>query len=427
MSGEIQPVGPLKGPTSVPSEVSKSKESTGDSGVSTIEESKLVATLLVPIISFPLLTPPKEANTVDGLSTIMTRSQSLTYAFLFEMTKKMSDITQEVLDKWGENIQELKEELKKIMSSPQFMALEKMKKEEGIGKITTAGGNAVHDVKSVHENIAVTLDHLEKLGNNPKDNLFTYTLLFSIGGGLALGAVDPKNAAVPTIERLVEYVQPMASHLSIQDTIPVINLMVMAPIFYRFLDEAVSNIKNKAPQDTAVMVNNFAKDVIKMVGDPTFALLSVVNNSEKINKLNPQQKQELVALMKLILASIALSLLYSLEVGKLKGNQFMGMEIKEFRAILKGEIELPQVKKNMTETDMMTKTLINQIRFLLDVELINVPGQTKDQFINGLSEFLGQSQKLDGLIDPAKDFSKVLTKAMDTMDFKLPLPNILYG
>lgn len=95
-----------------------------------------------------------------------------------------------------------------------------------------------------------------------------------VGGGLALVSTDVTVTATGMSSnpfsnpiQLVEQLQPVYSQINMENIIPMINLMVAAPIYYRSLEEAVSNIKERERNSHVETAQNFAKDVIKMVSD----------------------------------------------------------------------------------------------------------------------------------------------------------------
>lgn len=419
-----QPIGPIRGPEEIAApQVSKGTEP--DSGASTIEKSKLVATLLTPLLSsMPLLAPPmKEAETVEGLSSILdTMYERQKMSFLFSFVAQMNETVDKMNKNFAENLEAIREEIERIIKSPAYREKEEIRRREGVGEVSRTASSSVEPLGD-----EIRSDSIERLNQLSRDfqaqaNLeIPFTVLFTVAGGLALGKMESKNDAVDDVAKLVVKLQPLVPQVKQEEILPLINLMVMAPIIFRPLDEQMGNSKANEQKNYAKLVQNFAKDVIKMVTDPTFALLSIVNNIERVDHLNAKQKAQLIAMLKLILSSVALSLLHSLEVGKIQGGKFFGMEPIEFRALLDPHKPLlqPKPEEQMNTQEKLIWSLIHLIR----IQMVELPSESISSTIDHVLEFLSQSQRVDKLLDP----SKVLMQVFQSMNYKLPTPNPLYA
>ena len=107
--------------------------------------------------------------------------------------------------------------------------------------------------------------------------------------------------------------------------------MIVGPIYYNSWNEAVSNIKNRAHNGYVQTAQNFAKDVIKIVIDPDFVKNVLIQRMQGTSKLSPEDQERLSRMLKIVLIGIALSLLYSVEVGKIQHEKFGGIEPEELR------------------------------------------------------------------------------------------------
>lgn len=431
-----QPIGPIQGTEDISSSAPVSSQEKPDIGISTIEESKLVASLLLPLVSsFPLLPPPKKDDgTVDGLSSILTSmNERKKMNFLFGLMSQMREITSNMNKTFADNLKAIEEETKRIINSSDYRYEEEIRKkgDPHRGKVsggmtpTAALGAAplIDKVNESNKDSLISVDRLDKLSQKVKEksNLeIPFTVLFTVAGSLALGKMSMKNDAVDDLAKFVEKIQPVVQQVKVEEIQPLINLMVMALIIFRPLDEGISNIKENEQHSFAKRVEDFAKDVIKMVSDPTFALLTIVNNIEKVDNLNPEQKRNFLAMLKLILASVALSLLYSLEGGKIQGDKFFGMEPIEFRALLDPNKPLLQVKpeEKMTSHENLMWSLINVIR----AQIAELPPETVSSTIDAVLGYMEKRQNVGKLLDP----SKVLVQVLQSMNYKTPLPDPLY-
>ncbi len=436
-----QPINPIQGLENVsPSESVSSASSassvsstppTSDSETSTIEESKLIASLFLPLVSsFPILKPPgNDEATVDSLSSIL-RS-------LFE-AKKMSFLL-DIMSQWGEmidrmnqifedNLEAIREETKRIMKSTSYLIREEIRKadphSDKVGSVTSIGAaeaaSIENKIKNIDEEAVISLDRLDKFSQKIKEQSdleIPFTVLFTVAGSLALGKMSVKNEAVEDLVKFVEKIQPAVPKIKVEEIQPLINLMVMALIIFRPLDEGMTPIKENEQQNFAKKVEEFAKDVIKMVNDPTFALLTIVNNIEKIHHLNSEEKRQFIATLKLILTSVALSLLYSLEVGKIQGDKFFGMEPLEFRALLDPTKPLlePKPVEKMSSQEKLFRSLIHIIR----EQMAELPPEQISSTIDSVLSYLEKSRNVGKLLDP----SKVLGQVLQSMNYVKPNPD----
>lgn len=432
-----QPLSPIRGPAEVPQEVA-APEIKEDRGASTIEASKLVATLLtLPLLSSaPILVPPsKESDSVEGMTSILaSMNDRKKMSFLFSVAQQMGEIIHKMNETFAENLKEIQEETRRILESWPYRIKEEIrikgdpKTGNVSGGLTPEAALALAPKEDHKKDLKVkavdNVERLEQLHQKVKAQSeleIPFTVLFTVAGTLAFGKMALKNDALDDVAKLVERLQPITPQIKDEEIKPLINLMVMTPIIFRPLDEGIGNIKNAKQVDYAKLVENFAKDVIKMVSDPTFALLSIVNNIERVDNLTPDQKGKFIAILKLILTTVALSLIYSLDVGKIQEGKFFGMEPLELRALLDPDRELPLLdpKKKMTPNEELMWTLINLSR----LQMAELPRESKESSLDAIMEFLSKKSHVGKLLDP----SKVLLQVLQSMDYKLPMPNPLYG
>jgi len=408
---------------------SANRDKKTDSTLSSLQASELVAALFVPFISAPTLIPPaKEINTVQGLGSILaSMSERKKMNFLFGIATQMRESTSQLNEIFMQSLEANIEETRRILNSYAHRDQQQFKRESFLPSENSSESDAV----SFESKVSVTdkshtfhqevLNHLQKAESLSQDIKqvekidIPFTVLFTVAGALALGKTSDVNEGNKDIIKLVENLQPVISQVKVEEILPVINLMIMAPIIFRPLDESLQNSKTKTLVDYVKLVQNFAKDVIKMVTDPTFALLNVVNSIEQMEHLTSEQKKTFVALLKLILLSVALSLIYSAEVGKIQGDKFLGMQPLEFMALLDPDKPLIQVKSEQSRTthDKLVYALIDQVR----LQVGELPLESRNTTLHSILSFLEQSKRMDKLLDPAK----VLTEVLHSMSYKLPL------
>ncbi|WP_042280950.1 hypothetical protein [Candidatus Protochlamydia sp. R18] len=436
--------GAVHGPTQV--ETTENSESkTNNSTVSTIEQSKVVASLMIPPPNFPaLVSPPANGETslVLVVSSMNNSSQPI-LAFMRSMQEQTSKIMDEMLDGWLKNIKEIDEYVQRLINSPQYLALQdirlngdpKQGNVAGIQDPTSANAAAANpttanvapytflnslDRLNKFERVAEAASASESSPASDAARQVTLTLISTmiIGGAMSLGATElttsidgvSSSPFVGPVE-LLEKLQPVFPQLVIQDMIPMINLMVASTFYATALDEAVSNAKEREGENHVEAAQNFARDVIKMVADPAFVAMTYVNKMEGADQMSPELKERMAALVKLVLASVALSLLYTVEVGKVQSGKYWGMEPQEFRDLLNGTIPV-KTSGSLTAQEQMVATLLNQIKAQLDI----LPAEERIRAIETILDYVGESHHLEGMLDPGKVFHETFNPKDPTKD-----------
>jgi len=394
--------------------------------VDTIQASEIAASSLVQLMSFPTLIPPTQKNNhVEALGSLLTSmSEQKKRDILFSLVSQMGEITSNLNDIFMKSLEAYIEETRRILNSYAHKDQVEFKRKSLLpadGVEENINAQATNSQSEILKDNKMGLQNIERISQEIKQMEkidIPFTVLFTVAGSLALGTVNGQSGideANKDIIKLVHHIQAVVPQVKAEEIIPVINLMVMAPIIFRPLDESQLSQKQKAPVDFAKLVQDFAKDVIKMVTDPKFALLNIVNNIERIEHLTPEQKQIFIATLKLILLSVALSLMYSSEVGKIHGDKFLGMQPLEFKALLNPDNPLIKQKpeKSMNVHEKLVYVLITQIR----IQMMELPRINREEILSAMLNFLEESKNIGKLLDP----SKVLTNVLQSMNYKLPL------
>lgn len=413
-----------------------------DAGVSSIEKSKAVAALMTPPPNFPMLISPAQNEVPLALIISSLENSSKPIAdFMRSIDIKMSEIADQMLDGWLKNIREIQEWVQSLINSPNYQYLQEIRLHgdqkqgnvSGIQDPTSANAAAANPTTAniAPYNFLTALDRLQAFervhASAPSSDSSTVSNSTSaddaarlvsipivaamiIGGGMALGATElttsingmsssPFVAPVELMERL----QPVFPQLVVQDIIPMINLMVATPIYFNALEEAVSNIKERERDNHVETAQNFAKDVVKMVADPAFVMMTYVNKMPGAEQMSPELKERMAAMLKLILASVALSLLYSVDVGKVQSGKYWGMEAQEFRDVLTGKIAGPNPDQKQSTQEQLVATLIKQVNAQLDA----LPAEQRAEAVETILTYVGGSHNLKTMLDPAQIFADV--------------------
>lgn len=403
-----------------------------ESGVSSIEKSKHVVVSPAILPNFPILQMPTNDDSFSlAIHSLSSSDKSGTIEqFMMSQQLKLQDITNNILDSWNKNIQEIAEETRRIVNSPAYQAILEIQVHGNAGTISPISANPA-SINPTAANLSPeallsTINRLqafegigvspsEKTSESSPDMVKTITIPFLsvmfAGGALvagtmqlsATGMTTPVTGAMDIVQRL----QPVLPQL-MPDVLPMVNLLVMPLIYYTSWDHAIGSIRNKEGHNSQQLIQDFAKQIIKMVSNSDFIMANLVNKMNKAEQMSPQAKEQAAAMIKLILASLSLSLLYSQDVGKVQGQKFWGMEAQEFQGLLTGQIALPDPNRpKATSQDRLMATLLKLVKAQLDV----LPPETKAQMMNILFDYLSDPRKLQDAMDPYKVFHDLLANS----------------
>lgn len=386
------------------------------SGTSSIEDSESVLVLLIPPPNSPILPTPSDGGDFNGVVALISNNKVNGAEFLLYTDNLQNQVVNEMLEKWNKSIKEEQEKIRELISSPQYQQMEEIRIKGDPKQGVVSGVMTNQAANSLDANpLIFILDKAQKsdaLAPSDKDQggdaIVPLAAAAIIGGALAIGIIDvnavtntPVNGAVDLVSRL----QPIMPQV-IQD-LPSINLMVMPLVYFTSWDSSVGNMANKGHQSDMSAVIYFAKSMISLITNPEFIKNHVVAPMESSDPLSQTRKEYREAVLKLILACVALSLLYSVEVGKSVSGKFWGMEPQEFKGMLNGEIPIPKPTANSTDAQRAQYTLLNIIKTQLD----NLPPEEKAKVLNAIFEYLSNPQQVKDMLDPKKVFSDVLSSS----------------
>jgi hypothetical protein len=333
-----------------------------------------------------------------------------------------------ILEGWEANLREIEEEVQKLLNSPFYQQLQEIKndpahKNEAIDRIE----NISNPASSASLGVLSTLDrlhHLEKVTPSaPTENseasadatqmvVIPFAIGLTIAGGFALATTEVttpihgiSSNPLSKVVEMVEGLQPLFVKLSIQDMIPVINLMVIGPIYYHSWNEAISNFKNHERHNYTKVIQKFAQDIIKMVTDPTFIVTTTFNQMKSLQYSPPAEQERIMRMFKVILCGVALGLLYSIQVGKVQQGKFGGMESEELRDLLLGKMP-PSISSEQPLT--IHEELIQSTIQRTHEQLSLLSREDRVEIVHILLDYLGKTQELDPMLDPIKVFSETI-------------------
>lgn len=430
-----------------------------DSGLSTIEKSKAIKPEMTPPMSAPILAAPANMdNVVFAVASLDSSGRPVTDT-VTSVVLKGQEIKNDILQGWMQNLREIEEYVRQLLSSPVYQQLEEIRRkgDPQLGNVSGVQGTTAANAAAQAEPVAFlsTLDRLQAMervppsaevsdSSAPNDASKVLVLPLTaalLAGGMVVGIEVAHAATHPLggVFEIIEQLQPIFPQVSIQDLIPVINLMIVAPIYFNSWNEAVSNIKSRERHSYVQTAQNFAKDVNRIVNDPNFVKETLIKRMRGTDQLSPHDQERLSRMLKVVLIGVALSLLYSVEVGKVYHDgksdtgKFGGIEPEELRDLLLGKFTENVAKKDdgkkikkPTYEEELTLSLIGHANRLLkpEDELTKKPNplspEDRVKAADMLLEYVTKTRDLDPMLDPVKVFDETLSSSTFTLKDKLP-------
>jgi hypothetical protein len=398
---------------------------TGESGLSSIEKSRAVKPEAVPLMSVPLLAAPANMESVAfAVASVDGRGLPVTETVM-SFVLKGEEIKESVLKGWMDNLREIEEQVRQLLRSPIYIQLQEIRR-KGDPQLNKVSGvqspvSAHAAAKAQPVDFLSTLDRLQTLEHvppsaevseteAPRDSsqvmLIPLAAALIAGGGLAMATTGASQPLGGVFE-LVQKIQLLFPQVAVQDLIPIINLMAVAPIYFNSWNEAVSNLRSGERRSYVQTAQNFAKDVIKIVADPKFVNGTLVSRMKGTDQLSPENQERLASILKIVLIGVSLSLLYSVEVGKVQGGSFGGIEPEELRDLILGKW-VPPAGKKLSQQEELTGSLIKRIH----EQMQPLSAKDREFAANLLLDYITQPRGLDPMLDPAKVFDETLSSSL---------------
>lgn len=406
-----------------------SKAALTDSGLSSIEKSKGVMGVVIPAMDAPALSAPSNVQEVAFAVQTKDAQGNVKSSILLSSQLKEQETVNKMLDSWAANLRAISEEIRQRLGDPLYIQLQEilLKGDPRQGVIAgvasptaaqaVAGQNATEQGTTIGSLMLTKrltppskADETQPQDKGPPLLVFSLAATMLAGGGLALAGIDPLSRVVEFVQGL----QALVPSLNVQDIVPLINLLVLGPIYAYSWNEAVGRLANKERSSYQEVAHQFAKDVIKIVSNPEFILKNLVNTMQGADRLTPEIRERLNLMFKVILCGVALSLLYATEVGKVQDGKFGGMTSEEFKALLNGEFA-PELEKGekLSEHEQLVATLIKQARYHLSV----LSAEDRLIAVEQLLDYVFETKELDPMLEPAKVFKQT----MGEIDFPPPV------
>ncbi|MFV0341074.1 MAG: hypothetical protein ACK5MA_10705 [Parachlamydiaceae bacterium] len=207
---------------------------------------------------------------------------------------------------------------------------------------------------------------------------------------------DPSSIVsfTPIQEIAASTIQPIVPDLSM--LIPVFCLGIM----YTTAAQVISQPSSMGEEIDQAYAQQYAENMLALVGSNSFgAFLNnmITASIAKGTPVSEQRMSQLASVVRLVLLSTALALVYVAEAGK--------MTSIEFRAMLNGEIELPN---GDIRNDLLSR---------IEEELGNMDPNEREALLASLDEFFDSNPTMETLSSPTKVF-KSLNTYLPQADFR---------
>lgn len=354
---------------------------------SSIQTSEMVGAMLILPASVPQLIPPEVSSAnLDASIELLRSSQKFVLSSLSKFIDTTNEIKQAILDKWSQNIQQIKEDVERMLKSATY------RHNEEIRRKGSEAPDLTHALEQAEKASAATLPMMASM---------------VVGGSLMLTSMDVSATSATPVSGSVEMVEKITTlypQLTTENVLPLVNLMIAAPLYLHAWAEASSKTAEGGEVSALPMAQGFAKDVLKMMGNPAWIIASFVNRMEGAAQMSDAQKQEMGLVVQLILGGVALGLLYSAEVGTASGGKFGGMQPQELRDLLNGKLPSPFAG---TKEGFIGTSLLGQMRALL----ATLSPEKSTAALEAILQYLGNARALNQMRTPSKVFQEVFSYA----------------
>jgi hypothetical protein len=257
-----------------------------------------------------------------------------------------------------------------------------------------------HQVQREIIQLQVMKDNYFQAENNESAaavSAFALGLIITGAGITQMMMPDPSGVVsfTPIQDIAAKTIQPIVPDLSM--LIPVFCLGIM----YTTAAQVISQPSNNAGEEIdQAYAQQYAENMLALVGSNAFgAFLNnmITASVAKGSPVSEQRMAQLSSVVKLVLLSTALALVYVAEAGK--------MTSIEFRAMLNGTMDLPN--------DDIRNDLLNQIQEELDT----MDPNEREALLASLDEFFDSNPTMETLSSPTKVF-KNLNTYLPQADFR---------
>lgn len=261
----------------------------------------------------------------------------------------------------------------------------------------TAQENKRADEKRTIEKLDIAYHEIKRSQENQPDSTFPiFAVGFIILGGGIHQALAPDASMTTTQTNPIFNMSSQIIHPIMPDMraeLGLIGAIFATGIQYFTVAQIASNsAEGKGPLKDAAFAKGYAENMLALVGSGNLNnyIMAIVSQNIPGEKETPAHRAlELVAMVKVILLSSALAMLYQVEAGKMTGA--------EFAAMLSGNIKF--------ELGDLRANLVLSIKSHLKL----LAPQEQAKLLTSLLEYFDGNPSLDALGDPSKVVNNVFS------------------
>lgn len=396
---------PIQSPPS-PAETS----TVSPAGVSSIEESKAVIVELPPSMGQPQLSAYNSEASLSFANLIESISNGNNHnfePFLIKLKINNEDAINQILNQWSKSLEEQAELVRDRLKSPFYRELLEILRYGNDGSAIERLDERKPVIMDLTERLQAQVDQLNRSEEPTNIAIGGTTSVMMIGSLLAVSAdpivTGPSNSPLESVDTITSYIQPIIpENVLLSDTLMAVNLFALPLLYQVSWEKAVDHLKSKSQPTPIQVASKFAEEVIKAATTPGFIMMTMVDQMEKVEKLPPEQKEKMAALIKLVLSVVAYAFLYRAETGGMTGR-----EIADHLKAL-----LSKIKKNPKIQQGDQKAMLAKI---IDAQLGILGPEESAKALEGILAYLEglpKSNKLfEKMFEPAKVFANVFEQS----------------
>lgn len=410
---------------------------TGYSGKDTISKSQLEAlAAMMFLANSPNLPSPSGSNSEAGLAGISATSSK---DFMMATTLQIDAIKQNILDSWQKNLEEISQQIKDEINSPQNQA--KLYQQSPEYLATVESQSALKGASSFQSylNSLAPSDRIDQMNANQE-----YMLRVGLANGLenynkSSGSDSAAAQAIPFVAAAMiigptfigqfaaktpaieaananTQIQFMQTHFDqFSSLIPPDMRAELGLIGALFATVALntagaSNLVerakggNKATDQELALKS--AQNVINLMQNgvlSSFVIGSMVNKMEGSNKLSEERKQELASQVKISLMALAVGALYKSDAKWITGQEFL--------SLINGDMKLKEIDENGKVTKyLLSKEVVDQLEKLIPLisaELKSLTPAERSKAEKSLAKYMDSNPNFAGFFDVNKSVASL--------------------
>jgi hypothetical protein len=350
---------------------------TGFSSQDSLSASELAASLTLMWTmnaQTPVLSPPSEVNKIQSTDG---------YSGILSLTGKFHEIAMNVLDSWNDSIKKQAEEAKQAEKSPSHLAKLDNERRNRLGLIQT--------VKTYADQLK--LDHNQAMLGSLTSALVITGAFVGVAASSVVNVASTLLVAVtPQINFAVDYSKQAVSGIGddFRAQLGLLGAWAMGTLIHYSTVETLADKIDGKSVDEKVLADKYATKVLQLINSNQlnqFISGMLANRTDdKGQPISEERREQLSAILKLVLLSSALAAVYKSKTGKITDQEFLDLATGK-----------------MKPEDGVEQQLVSAIKEQLEAML---PDE-KSKVLDALATYMDSDPKLKSFLDVGKTFDSV--------------------